>query len=128
LDTGERLVYQNEDIVVVAPYASRMPFELWFLPRGNEPWYEHAQPRTYFSLAGAVRVVCRKLNVALDEPPYNLVLHSAPFADEDMSHFRWHLELIPKIKKIGGFEWATGFHINPTPPEEAARHLREIEI
>ncbi len=126
--TGERLVYENEDIVVIAPYASRFPFELWLLPRHHEPWYENAQARTYFNLADALSVVCRKLNKALDRPPYNLMLHSAPYTNEDMSHFQWHLELIPTLTKVAGFEWGTGFYINPTPPEDAARHLREIEI
>ncbi len=128
LDSEERLVYQNEDIVVIAPYASRFPFELWFLPRRGEPWYEHADLRTYHCLAEALQVVCRKLNRALDHPPYNLMLHSAPFTDEDMSHFTWHLELIPTLTKVAGFEWGTGFYINPTPPEEAAKHLRDMDI
>lgn len=128
LQAKERLVYENEDIVVIAPYASRFPFELWFLPRRHEPWYESAQARTYSSLADALSVVCRKLNRALDHPPYNLMLHSAPYVAEDMPHFQWHLELIPTLTKVAGFEWGTGFYINPTPPEDAARHLREIEI
>lgn len=128
LEGGERLVYENEDIVVFAPYASRFPFELWFLPRSDEAWYEEAPPRHYHSLASALRVVCRKLNRALDNPPYNLMLHSAPYTDDDMSHFRWHIELIPKLTKVAGFEWGTGFYINPTPPEDAAKHLRDIEI
>lgn len=127
-ETGERLVYQNDEIVVIAPYASRFPFELWFLPRRGQPWYEHADLQTHRCLAEALRIVCRKLNRALDHPPYNLMLHSAPFADEDVSHFAWHLELIPTLTKVAGFEWGTGFYINPTPPEDAARHLREIEI
>ena len=126
--TQERLVYENEDIAVIAPFASRFPFELWFLPRRHEPWYENAQPRTYFSLADAISVVCKKLNRALDHPPYNLMLHSAPYTNEDMSHYQWHLELIPTLTKVAGFEWGTGFYINPTPPEDAARHLRDIEV
>ncbi len=126
LSARERIVYENPDIVVVAPYASRFPFELWFLPRRHEPWYEGAGRKELSSLADAVRVVTQKLDKALDRPPFNLVLHSAPFVDGEMDHFHWHVELIPTLTKVAGFEWGTGFYINPTPPEEAAQHLREI--
>jgi UDPglucose--hexose-1-phosphate uridylyltransferase len=124
----ERVVYENDHVVAIAPYASRFPFELWFLPRRHEPWYESAQRRELASLADALSVVTRKLDKALDRPPFNLVLHSAPFVDDEMSHFHWHIELIPTLTKVAGFEWGTGFYINPTPPEEAARHLREISV
>lgn len=128
LDSGARLVYQNDHIAVLAPWASRFPFELALLPRRPQPWYEDADDETYRSLAEAFRVVCGKLNRALEHPPYNLVLHSAPYTEDDMSFFRWHIELIPTLTKVAGFEWSSGYYVNPTPPEEAARHLRDIEL
>lgn len=128
LDERERVVFENDEIVVLAPFASRSPFELWLLPRRGEAWYENADVRTVRCLAEALRTVCRKLNVALDHPPYNLLLHSAPFTDEDMSHFTWHLELAPALTTTAGFERGTGLYINPTPPEDAARQLRDIEV
>jgi UDPglucose--hexose-1-phosphate uridylyltransferase len=42
--------------------------------------------------------------------------------------FHWHIELIPRLTQVAGFEWGTGFYINPTAPEEAAKYLREIEL
>jgi UDPglucose--hexose-1-phosphate uridylyltransferase len=42
-----------------------------------------------------------------------------------MPHYHWHLEIIPRMTNAAGFEWGTGLHINPTPPEEAAKFLRE---
>jgi UDPglucose--hexose-1-phosphate uridylyltransferase len=60
----------------------------------------------------------------LDDPPYNLMLHSAPLRAPALDHFHWHLEIIPKLTRVAGFEWGTGFFINPTPPEEAAKYLR----
>ena len=60
----------------------------------------------------------------LDDPPYNFMLHSAPLRAPALDHFHWHLEIIPKLTRVAGFEWGTGFFINPTPPEEAAKYLR----
>ena len=69
-----------------------------------------------------------RVEVALNRPPYNFVLHTAPTHDGELEHFHWHLEIMPKLTKVAGFEWGTGFYINPTPPEEAAAYLREIEV
>jgi UDPglucose--hexose-1-phosphate uridylyltransferase len=60
----------------------------------------------------------------LGDPPYNFMLHSAPLRTAGLDHFHWHLEIIPKLTRVAGFEWGTGFFINPTPPEEAVRYLR----
>jgi UDPglucose--hexose-1-phosphate uridylyltransferase len=45
-----------------------------------------------------------------------------------LPHYLWHIEIMPKVTRVAGYEWATGFHINPTPPEETAKFLREAEI
>jgi UDPglucose--hexose-1-phosphate uridylyltransferase len=63
--------------------------------------------------------------VTLEHPAYNMMLHTAPIQDQPVAHYHWHLELIPKLTNLAGFEWGTGFYINPTPPEEAAKFLRE---
>jgi len=61
----------------------------------------------------------------LEDPPYNFMLHSGPLRSPSLDHFHWHLEIIPKLTRVAGFEWGTGFFINPTPPEEAAKYLRD---
>jgi UDPglucose--hexose-1-phosphate uridylyltransferase len=128
-DQDVRVVAANEHVVALTPFASRFPFELWILPREHEPWYENAEDELFKSVASVLKQVLQKLNRALDSPPFNLMLHSAPFpGSEDLSHYHWHLELIPKLTKVAGFEWGTGFYINPTPPESAAEHLRDIDI
>jgi len=42
--------------------------------------------------------------------------------------YHWRIEIMPRLTKVAGFEWGTGLYINPVPPEEAARQLREVEI
>ena len=64
---------------------------------------------------------------ALDFPSYNFVIHTSPIGEEINDHYHWHIEMMPKLTKVAGFEWGTGFYINPTPPEEAARFLREAK-
>ena len=67
----------------------------------------------------------QRLNRALDRPPYNFVIHTAPVSDGDLEYYHWHLEIMPKLTRVAGFEIGSGFYINPTPPEDAAQYLRE---
>ena len=68
----------------------------------------------------------QRLNRALDRPPFNFVLHTAPVSDDDLEYYHWHFEIMPNLTRIAGFEMGSGFHINPTPPEDAAQYLREL--
>lgn len=122
-----RLVHDNGAVEVIAPYASRVPFELWLLPRRHAAAFESCDDAELLDVAAALKVALDKLGRALDGPPYNMVLHSAPFGHEDSPHYHWHIELLPHLAPPGGFELASGCHINPTAPEEAARHLREMD-
>ncbi len=128
LETQERIIYENEQVVALTPFGSRFPFEVLFLPRRHEPWYEAENESIYDYVADALRVVLKKLNVALDNPAFNLMLHSAPFKHASEAPYHWHLELIPKLNTIAGFERGSGLYINPIPSETAAQHLRNIDI
>jgi UDPglucose--hexose-1-phosphate uridylyltransferase len=74
-----------------------------------------------------LKSVLSKLEQALDDPPYNYILHTAPFDSQEVPHYHWHLEIIPRLTKIAGFEWGSGFYINPVLPEPAAAFLQEVE-
>src|SRR5437879_6047368 len=69
-----------------------------------------------------------RLDAVLDHPAYNYMLHTSPIGEESNEHFHWHIEIMPKLTKVAGFEWGTGFYICPTPPEESARFLREAQV
>jgi UDPglucose--hexose-1-phosphate uridylyltransferase len=127
LQDRSRLVYENDGFLVLEPFAPKFPFETWILPRAHHSSYEECPTREYSALANAMRVALRKLRHALDDPPYNFILHTAPFSERDSRHYHWHIEIMPTLTQVAGFEWGSGFYINPTPPEEAARFLREIE-
>jgi UDPglucose--hexose-1-phosphate uridylyltransferase len=125
---GRRLIAENADVVALSPYAPRFPFETWILPKRHQALFEDAPRHEYVSLARLLGDILRRMNKALQFPPYNLLVHSAPVAELAGEYYHWHVEIIPKLTKVAGFEWATGFYLNPTSPEEAAQVLRDIRI
>lgn len=125
---ARRVVLETEQFLAIAPYASRFAFETWIVPRRHESHFENAESTVMRNLAWVVRAALRKMDRVLEWPAYNLVVHSSPVQDGPLEHYHWHIELIPKISKVAGFEWGTGFYINPTPPEEAAEYLREAGL
>ncbi|MBZ5701242.1 MAG: galactose-1-phosphate uridylyltransferase [Acidobacteriia bacterium] len=127
-DTGVRVISENEHFITLSPYAPRFPFEVWILPRVHGSSFENNQSSMYSALARMTKDTLMRLDAVLDRPAYNLMVHTSPIGEEINDHYHWHIEIIPKLTKIAGFEWGTGFYINPTPPEEAARFLREAQV
>jgi len=125
---GTRLVTETDRFTVLAPYAPRFPFETWILPKRHESHFEDADAPTLENLAWILRTTIRKIDKVLERPAYNFIVHSAPVQDGPLPHYHWHVEIIPKLTKVAGFEWGTGFYINPTPPEESAKFLREAGL
>jgi UDPglucose--hexose-1-phosphate uridylyltransferase len=121
-----RIIYENIHFLVISPYAPRFPFETWILPKIHNSSFEDAQGSEYKSLANAFLVILRKLEKALNDPPYNYILHTAPLQESSSPHAHWHFEVIPKLTQIAGFEWGTGFYINPVSPENATKFLIKI--
>jgi UDPglucose--hexose-1-phosphate uridylyltransferase len=127
LRDGARVVFENEHAVAVAPFASRSPFEVWILPREHGAAFEAGTQAVYRDTAQALQAVTRGLRRALDDPPFNAMLHTAPLGMQGLEHYHWHIEILPKLTSVAGFEWGSGFYINPTPPEKAAEFLRSSE-
>jgi UDPglucose--hexose-1-phosphate uridylyltransferase len=125
---GRRLIAESADLVALAPYAPRFPFETWILPKRHQSLFEEAPRHEYASLARLLGDILRRMNKALLFPAYNLLVHSAPVVEAAGDYYHWHVEIIPKLTKIAGFEWATGFYLNPTSPEEAAQVLRDVRL
>lgn len=127
LDTKKRIVCENSRYVAIAPFAPRSPFETWILPKSHESNFYPAD-RNFGQLAEILQTVLKQMDKILDIPPYNFVLHTSSFVDEVNDYYHWHIEIVPKLTKIAGFEWGSGFYINPTPPEESAKFMREAKI
>lgn len=128
LDDAERIVLETDHFLVICPYAARFPFETWILPKAHCSHAELMSHGEIEDLARTIRTTIRKTDATLETPPYNLVLHSSPLQAGSLNYYHWHLELIPKLTHVAGFEWGSGFYINPTPPEESAKFLREASV
>jgi diadenosine tetraphosphate (Ap4A) HIT family hydrolase len=105
----------------MAPYASRVPFEVSIVPRDHSPRFEEASDDTLKALAEAFRCVMPAVDWALERPAYNVVLHTAPFDGSADPALHWRLDILPRVTRFSGREWATGMYRNPVAPEEAAR-------
>lgn len=134
-ETGDRIVFETETIVCFCPYASPFPFEMWILPKSHNPDFGKISEKEKVEFASVLKKALFNLSQALQDPPYNYVLHTAPYRREKRGYwktiegdFHWHLEIMPRLTRVAGFEWGSGVYINPTPPEEAAAYLRKPEM
>jgi UDPglucose--hexose-1-phosphate uridylyltransferase len=119
----ERIVSMNDGFVAFAPFASKQPFEVWIAPRSHHSAFQQTATNRLADLGDALQTVIRAWNAALQRPPYHLVIHTVPAAGE--ADFHWHLKLLPRLTGQSGYDWSLGSFVNPTPPEAAARFLRE---
>jgi UDPglucose--hexose-1-phosphate uridylyltransferase len=127
LESGKRIIYENERYVAISPFAPRDPFETWILPKRHESYF-YPPEKSFASFAEILQRVLKQIDRVLDMPPYNFILHTSPFKEEINDYYHWHLEILPRLTRRAGFEWGSGFFINPTPPEEATKFLREAKI
>jgi UDPglucose--hexose-1-phosphate uridylyltransferase len=123
----ERVVSTSDKYIALSPFAPRFPFETWILPRAHQSAFDQLSSEDVAPLAAMLKDILWRLRKVLDDPPYNFVIHTGPLHDPPLEHYHWHIEIMPKLTRVAGFEWGTGFYINPMDPESAARYLREVE-
>lgn len=134
LDSGERIICDIDGFVALTPFASRFPFEVWIMPKKHSADFTSLEPKLRRDFASTLKSVLAKLKIGLSNPSYNYVINTAPFRrlkagywktiDDD---FHWHIEITPRLTRVAGFEWGTGFYICPLPPESAAKFLSEVK-
>jgi|SRR3989344_6439950 len=131
---GERIIMENRNYILLAPFYSRVPYEMLVLPKRHEPFFEESSFDTEF--AAMLKSAINKLNAVVvgeeDGVSYTMVVYTAPNQNahgakrETLNdYFHWHIEIVPRIRRYSSFEIATGFHVNPVTPEEAAEILRK---
>lgn len=121
---GSRIVAENAAFVAVAPFASRLPYQVRILPRAHAASFLLLAESDIPALAAMLRTVLYALHGALANPPFNLAVNSAPLGDERKAHFHWHIDVLPRLSTPAGFELGSGMHINTVLPEAAAEALR----
>jgi UDPglucose--hexose-1-phosphate uridylyltransferase len=135
LESKDRLILDIDGFIAIAPFAARFPFEVWILPKKHSCDFINLEMNMRLDLGRIMKKVLLKLKKGLNDPPYNYILHTAPFRRQKLGYWRsidydyhWHIEIMPRLTRVAGFEWGTGFYICPLPPEDAAKFLREVEV
>jgi len=116
------LLLDDGDTVAWCPYGSIAPFQLRLAHRDAGTRFDAARDDVVAAIARATRAVLARLYDCLHDPPYNLVVHTADVASAAWP--RWHVEVVPRLGVIAGFEQATGVFVNTVPPDVAAGELR----
>ncbi|MEA2209498.1 MAG: UDPglucose--hexose-phosphate uridylyltransferase [Solirubrobacteraceae bacterium] len=115
----ERIVAIDDDAVLMAPYASRLPFQLMLAPRRPRPRFEQDGPSGAALLHDGLRRLSRHLGAS---PPLNMWVRTAPRGAE---HFCWRIDVVPRLTHIAGLELSTDVNLNIVAPEHAAALLRQ---
>jgi UDPglucose--hexose-1-phosphate uridylyltransferase len=119
------LVHPTEHFIAVCPAAARFAYEIWILPREHRTNFDDLSAAEHSELACLFRAMLVKLERIIKVPAYNYFVHSAPFDTGGCDHYHWHIEILPRITTLGGFEVAGGCYINAVSPERAAAVLRD---
>jgi UDPglucose--hexose-1-phosphate uridylyltransferase len=121
----KRIVFENKDFLALCPFASKASFEVIISPKKHLSYFERITETEKWQLAEAFKIVLNKLYKALNDPPYNFYLHTAPCDGKDYSYYHWHFTILPKTGIWAGFEIGTRMEISTITPEKAAQYLRK---
>lgn len=119
--SGERIVAERDGLVLLCPYASRMPYELLLAPVEHEAdgFASVLLGPALWLLAGGLH----RLEAVEGAVPLNAWLHTPPFGQDG----HWHVEVLPRLTILAGLELGAGLYVNALPPEDAAEALRISE-
>ena len=126
IEEAKRDICENEDFIAFCPFASRSPFEITIMPKSHQTHFTDITDKQIGNFAQIFKDVLMRVKIVLNDPPYNFIIHTSSINDEKRDYYHWHLEFMPKLSKIAGFEWGTGFYINSTAPEVAAKFLKGV--
>jgi UDPglucose--hexose-1-phosphate uridylyltransferase len=124
LNDKERIVEENKFFISFCPFVSRFSYEMWIMPKRHESHFAAAKKEEVRPLGMILRNSLKRLKKLLNDPPYNYIIHTSPINGHENEYYHWHIEIMPKLINVAGFEWGSGFYANPVPPEEAAKNLR----
>lgn len=137
VEAQKRVIGESSHFIAIMPFASRFPFETWILPKEHSCDFYKTPKVVANDFGGLVSQTFDKLRKVIGDFPYNVVLHTAPFRrdagkrkywetiDRD---YHWHFEILPILTRVAGFEWGSGFYINPLPPEDACKSVKEAKV
>jgi UDPglucose--hexose-1-phosphate uridylyltransferase len=121
----KRVVFENDQFIAFCPFASRIAFEVWVMPKKHSPYFERITDEEKFQLAEVFQAALKTIYKGLGDPPYNFYLHTSPCDGKDYEAYHWHIEILPHTATWAGFELSTGIEVSIIQPEVAAEFLRE---
>jgi UDPglucose--hexose-1-phosphate uridylyltransferase len=124
----ERVIYEDASFIAFCPYVSRFPYEIWILPKLHCSDFANIRRDCVPCMARALRDSLLRLKKLLSDPPFNFIIHTSPVNGHERDDYHWHVEIMPKLAKVAGFEWGSGFYVNPVPPDIAAKNLLNVKI
>lgn len=125
----ERIIIENKHFISFCPFVSRFPFEIMIFPKQHSGYFCHSSAEEIAALAKILKDTLTKLKKVFVNLSYNYIIHSAPInGDADLEYYHWHLEIMPRLTEVAGFEWGTGFYLSPTSPELAAGYLKAAKV
>ena len=122
------MIFESENYLAVSPFAASSPFETWVLPKKHDSSFESVTPERCKELGFVMRTILLKIHKSLNDPDFNYVIRSSPCHEKDVEYYHWHIQIIPRVTNVAGFEMGSGIYINTVIPEDAAKFLREIPV
>jgi len=121
----KRIVFENKNFIVLCPFASKTAFQTIISPKFHSSNFEEIGEEEKWDLAEAFLAAMKKIYKALNDPPYNFYLHTAPTDRKKYPFYHWHFTILPKLSIPAGFELGTRMEICIVEPEKAAQFLRK---
>jgi UDPglucose--hexose-1-phosphate uridylyltransferase len=123
-----RIVIETDNFIVFEPFAAISPFETWVVPKKHNSTFDNICPDQCRELAFVMRQTMIKIYRTLNNPDYNFMIFSAPCHERDLEYYHWHIQIVPRVTAVAGFEMGSGIYINAVPPETAAKYLRVVSM
>ncbi|MBM3254579.1 MAG: galactose-1-phosphate uridylyltransferase [Candidatus Omnitrophica bacterium] len=128
LEDGVRIIAENKSFLAFSPFASCFPYESWVLSKEHSAFFCRMEHEDIADLARILKETLARLKKLLMDPSYNFIIHTSPAENHNEEEYHWHIEIMPKLTRTAGFEWGSGFYINPILPEHAAKFLRGVKL
>jgi UDPglucose--hexose-1-phosphate uridylyltransferase len=128
-----RVIAETEHFLAFCPFAPRVPFEFWIIPKRHSCDFQEIGEAELFDLSSLMPILLNKLKRALNDPQYTYYIHTAPNRVPRRNHwhtlgddYHWHIEVLPKLSQgPSAIDWGSGFFILTTSPEDAANYMKE---
>jgi len=123
-----RVVADTKEFLIVHPYASRVRWETWILPKRHYASFGLYPAALLAELAKVLKDTLFCLYKGLDDPAFNLMIDTANTHDEEGPYYHWHIRIVPRLTLIAGFEMGSGIYLSSALPEETAGMMKQVAL